>query len=805
MTRPADEQFFEDLLGRLDLSAKVTLLTGSSFLSLTGDERIGLPPIGMSDGPVGVKGLSMSGGEPTASLPNASLLAATWNEDVLRRVGALLADEALRQNTHLLLGPTINLHRSPRAGRLFEAYSEDPLLTGRLAAAYVRGLQERGVAACVKHFVANDSETDRHHVDVRVDETTLREVYLLPFEIAVEEGGAWALMTAYNRVNGIPASQHSDLVNGVVKGEWGFDGLVVSDFFSVHTTVESVRGGLDVVLPGPDGPWGESLVEAVRTGLVPEDVIDDHVRRLLRLAHRTGRLDPGSVASSSAATHPTAVSRGELLELAASAMTVLKNDGTLPLRRDASVTIVGTPAWETLLMGGGSPEVTAPHCTNVIDGITEFAATPPAAVRGVELSGLPPCARPGFIVDPLDGEPGMRFQLIAADGAIVRDQHVGDGKRYIGLAGETDEPGVRVRLLARVTEQTPLELGVMGLGSWVLSAGPHRESIRVAPLTGIPGEGLLAPPRARTEATITGPVTIEAELDPAGFPRTQVALIARPAPSGDDAAIADAVAAARGAEVAVVVVGVTAHEETESQDRSTLRLPGAQDRLVSAVAAVAERVVVVINAASPVLMPWADEVDAILLAGLPGQEGGRAIAAALFGHVEPTGRLTTTWPRSDGAAAAWDVDPAPDGMLTYTEGPFVGYRAHAAGRAPEPAYWFGHGLGYGSWQYERVQPATDGDLPSVQVTVRNTSDRLSREVVQLYFAPDDPELPVRLIGWSAVEVGGGESAEISVSADPHAWRRWDCGTGHWTDLERSGTLLVARGLGDIRGRVRWDD
>jgi beta-glucosidase len=282
---------------------------------------------------------------------------------------------------------------------------------------------------------------------------------------------------------------------------------------------------------------------------------------------------------------------------------------------------------------------------------------------------------------------------------------------------------------------------------------------------------------------------------------TMVGVIARPAPRPDADVIADAVAAARSSDVAVVVVGLTAEQETEGRDKTTLALPGAQDALVEAVAEAAPRTVVVVNSATPVLMPWAERVDAIVVVGLPGQEGGTAVAAALLGELEPAGRLVTTWPAADGAAPAWSVTPV-DGALPYTEGLFLGYRGHAADRAPAPAWWFGHGLGYGSWEYGMPRVEDGGNAPVVTVPVRNISDRSAREVVQVYFSPADGDQPVRLVGWSPVEVPAGETAEVPVACDARMWRRWDGATGGWTPLGAGGELLVARGLGDVRHRLR---
>jgi beta-glucosidase len=263
--------------------------------------------------------------------------------------------------------------------------------------------------------------------------------------------------------------------------------------------------------------------------------------------------------------------------------------------------------------------------------------------------------------------------------------------------------------------------------------------------------------------------------------------------------IDDAVRAAAGADIAVVVVGLTEEQETESVDKSTLYLPGAQDALVEAVAGAARRTVVVVNAATPVIMPWLDRVDAVLWAGLPGQEGGHAIAAALLGDIEPAGRLVTTFPADDAKAPAWSVTPV-DGKLPYAEGTYIGYRGHYAGRALQPAFWLGHGLGYSTWEYRDVRLVL-GDAPAIHATVRNTGRRRSREVVQVYLRPVEPDEPIRLVGWQAVTVAPGESARVAVHTDRRMWRRWDTASGTWGRLRNGGTFLVARGLGDIRASV----
>ncbi|MEU4510520.1 glycoside hydrolase family 3 C-terminal domain-containing protein [Nonomuraea wenchangensis] len=289
------------LVDKLDLESKVRLLTGATVWRTPAEPAIGLEPMVTSDGPAGVRGEGWNERRTSLSLPSATALAATWDESLAQSMGELLAVEARRKGVHVVLAPTLNLHRSPLAGRHFECYSEDPLLTGRIGAAVIRGIQSRGVAATAKHYVANDSETDRLTLDARVDERTLREVYLAPFEAAVQ-AGVWVVMSAYNGVNGVTMSEN-ELLAEPLKGEWGFDGVVVSDWGAVRSAVASARAAQDLVMPGPDGPWGEALVAAVRAGEVPEPAIDDKVRRLLRLAARVGAL-PGFPAPST--TGPSA-------------------------------------------------------------------------------------------------------------------------------------------------------------------------------------------------------------------------------------------------------------------------------------------------------------------------------------------------------------------------------------------------------------------------------------------------------------------------------------------------------------------
>ncbi len=788
------EHSLDGLVTRLDLKAKVRLLTGASMFTLHGEDRVGLTPMAFSDGPTGVRGVEFTRGPDASLLPNATLLASTWSEDVAFEVGGLLAEEAERQHVHVVLGPTINLHRSPLGGRLFEAYSEDPLLTGRFAAAYVRGLQARQVGACLKHLVANEAETDRHTVNSEVDERTLRELYLLPFEIAVADADPWSVMAAYNDVNGVPATEHDEVNNRILKQEWGWTGLLMSDWFATKSAAPAAAGGLDLVMPGPAGPWGDALVAAVERGEVAVDTLDDHVRRLLRLAYRVGALGTPRAWPTGLPEPDSEVRRDGLTRLAASGMTVLRNDGVLPLAPDQRVALTGRLALDTTCMGGGSAQVRAPHQVSVADGLTARLGDRITVVDGVAVRTRPRAARPGWLTVPGTADPGMRVRLLGTSGAVLSDEAAGGATTLVGVEEDLPEAVALVELSA-VVPAGAVTVGVLGIGDWSVRVGGLDTQVSLAAESDDVGEAVLRPAGWQTDLVLDAPAELFAAVVPTSpTGHGAVGLVAEPTPPFDDEALDAAVSAAAQADVAVVVVGLTEEQETEALDKTSLALPGRQDELVRAVAASAPRTVVVVNAATPVLMPWHDEVDAVLVAGIPGQEGGHAVAAALLGDVEPAGRLVTSYPVADAASPAWDVVPTA-GVLRYDEGVFVGYRGYAAGRAAEPAYWFGHGLGYATWEYAAATVGDDGRSARVEIT--NTGTRTSREVVQVYYDPGHPEHPVRLAGWAAATVEPGATTTVEVRCDPRVWRTWDVATHSWSPLT-GGRLLLARGLGDVR-------
>ncbi|MGW8567500.1 beta-d-glucosidase [Isoptericola sp. NPDC055881] len=814
------------LVDRLDLEEKVALVVGASLWTTTPVERLGLEPVVMSDGPVGVRDPHHGG--TSAMLPAPSALAATWDVTLARRAGALFAAEARRHGVDMVLAPQVNLQRTPVGGRHFECYSEDPHLTAEVAVALVTAAQERGVGMCVKHYVANDSETDRTRYVARVDERALREVYLAPFERLVR-AGAWSVMGAYSGVDdgrvAAPALEHRPLLTGVLKEEWGFDGLVVSDWVATQSVAPAVRGGLDLQMPGPDGPWGDGLLDAVRSGAVDPADLEDKVRRVLRLAHRVGRLRlPGDDAQP--ADHAPVDAVPLLRELVARSVVVLKDDaGLVPLVDPAAggagpvrVALLGAHAVEPFFQGGGSSFVVPDRLTYPADALRDAlpAGSVVDVVAGSRVLRNPPALDLARCTDPVTGAPGLRVELLDAEGTVRRTE---TRTTWDGWCADVGPDDVTLRLTARVRTDEPgtHELGVGTVGvhrvlvdGRLASAGDAlaREDVILASAHNHPVAATVDVAGGEDGALLQADLQV---VHPVGYDRfVRGALVHRlPGPSADDE-LAAAADAARAADVAVVVVGTTPEVESEGYDRADLALPGTQDELVRRVLAANPRTVVVVNAGAPVLLPWYDDAPAVLWAWLPGQEAGTGLADVLTGITEPSGRLPWTLPARADDVPVPDAVPV-DGVVDYAEGLDVGYRAwerrlDTAG-GPAPAAPLGHGLGWTTWEHESaaVLPGGAADDVVVRVTVRNTGDRPGREVVQVYVVPPagttatDPARPVRWLGGFAVaDAAPGERATTDVRVPRRALQTWDAAAGGWTTPPGTYRLVVSRSVRDPR-------
>ena len=799
----SDPTHLHSLLAELTLEEKVALVSGESFWTTVPLERIGLRSMVLSDGPSGVRGPVWDERSPSLSLPSGTALAGSWDPELAYRYGQVAAAEARRKGVDVVLGPTINLHRSPFGGRHFEAFSEDPLLSGVLAAAYVRGLQDSGVAATPKHYVGNDSETDRFTVDVWMDARALREVYLLPFEYAVE-AGAWAMMSSYNSIDGVSMTEN-DLLRSPLNSEWGFDGVVVSDWTAVRSLAAATADN-DLAMPGPAPAWSEALVAAVRDGRVAESDVDRKVLRLLRLAERVGALE-GATTTVPLEFDGHAFAR----EAAIEGSVLLINRDELPWAAESltSVAVIGQHATLPRIQGGGSATVIPDRVVTPLAGVR--AALPGVDVRselGVVVEEGATALPADRLTNPRTGESGVRVTFLDDTGSEFFTE---DRASAALVWFDGDSPLASAAKVVLETEFRPESDGPIQLGFASSKAGRvFVDGVLVLddrpPLPDDPAVALLAPSSvtAPIEARADVPLTLRAVFDlrsDDALPGAAAIMLGlAPARVDPQELIARAVALARETDVALVVVGTSAAVESEGFDRTSLDLPGHQDELVRAVAAVNPRTVVVVNAGSPVLLPWRNEVAAVLLGYFGGQEMGSAIADVVFGAAEPGGRLTTTWPAALSDVPVLDVTPK-DGVLDYTEGIHLGYRAWLSSGI-EPAFPFGGGLGYTTWSLtgaEVLGAAASDDL-AVGVVVENTGARAGKAVVQVYAERPDSvvERPRRwLVASAVVRLAAGESRATTIPVPARTLAHWDVEGGAWAREPGSFTLRVGTSVVDL--------
>jgi beta-glucosidase len=810
---------FDALIAQLTLEEKVALMAGADAWHTAAVPRLGIPALKMTDGPNGARGDTFKTGLKAAVFPVGIVLAQTWNPALVERVGAAIAQEARTKSAQVLLAPTVNIHRSPLGGRNFESYSEDPYLTARMAVAYIRGVQGEGIGAMAKHYLGNEQETDRHHSSSDMDERTLREIYLPPFEAAVREAGVWAIMASYNRVNGIAASEHPYLLTDILRGEWGWDGYTVSDWvFSVKSTAPSVNAGLDLEMPGP-GIWrGAALLDAVRRGDVAEATLDASIRRLLTLLERVGKFEQPDEAPERAVDLPE--HRALIRQAGCEGMVLLKNDGALPLDRNAlrSVAIIGPNARVAQIMGGGSSEVNAHYRIAPYDGVV--AKLPPSVTVGFEEGcsnhRLLPVAPGERLRAGAQGDaPGMLLEYFNGDsptGPIAATASVTDPVELLWFGkvpAGVDREQFCVRLSGRFV---PQQSGVTTFS--LTSAGRSRLFIDGAlaidnwsgwtPGTqgnyfGMGSDEQLHP----VELTAGRAYTLVVEFQqPRGqdFCGVRLGLLdPQPADKRDRA-----VRLAAEADVALIFAGLSGEWDSEGFDRTTLDLPAEQNDLIERVAAVNPKTIVVLNTGSAVTMPWLDRVAAVLQAGYPGQEAGNAIADLLFGDANPSGKLTQTYPRRIEDTPAYLNFPGENGHVLYGERIFVGYRWYDA-RQIEPLFPFGYGLSYTTFAYDHLRLSAETLTPDqpleVAIDITNTGARAGQEVVQVYVR--DPQARLlrpekELKAFAKIHLEPGERRTVRLTLDRRAFAFFDDSIHRWVAEAGQYLILVGASSRDLR-------
>lgn len=782
------------LVAAMTLDEKVSMLRGAGDPDgvagagyLPGVPRLGVPALRFTDGPAGVRT-----NRPATALPAPLALAATFDVDLARQYGRVIALEARAHGQHVLLGPAVNLARVPQAGRNFETFGEDPLLTSRLAVAEIEGLQGGGVIAAVKHFVAANQEAGRGTLDVRVGARALREGELLPFEAAVD-AGVGAVVTSESLLDGTPASEHGMLLTDVLKRQWNFRGFVVSAWGTARAAGPALLAGLDVEMPR--GTQFAGMNAAVTAGQVPAAAIDDAVTRILRQMDRAGLLPDGGAPPSPPSLADVRAHAQAAREIAAAGAVLLRNEGdVLPLRREdlASVLVIGPTAERPLVGGGGRARVTPVTAESALVALRRRAGA--GQVRF---------------------EPGLDLDGVTVPAEVLGGEPI-DATRGLGLpAGTTRTWNATLRAPADGTYTLMLQAD---RGQATLQIDDQLvigESAEPAPGTGLYLDGVfggLFPPSSLETAAGLQTMGVTRVLErgreyaivvtaTAPANRPQHLRLAWVTPDAMRARVADAVAAARTARVAIVF----AHDEgAEGRDRGSLALPAEQDALIAAVAAVNPRTVVVLNTGGPVLMPWLPRVKAVLQTWYAGQDGGPATAAMLTGDLSPGGRLPMTFPRrlEDTPTFAPERYPGIEGRVEYEESLFGGYRGYDQTRVA-PLFPFGHGLSYTRFSYGGVSARADDAQAAVTFTVRNTGGRAGSEVAQIYVEPPTGApvaLPVRVLaGFVRVTLRPGESRTVTVPLDDRALSYWSEADGRWIRVGHR-PFVVGSSSRDVRLR-----
>src|SRR2546421_8298892 len=816
----------ENLLRQMTLQEKVAMLAGTNTWYTVPVERLGIPSLKMSDGPNGARGAGgFTGGVKSACFPAEILLASTWDTDLIERVGQALAREAKLKGAQVLLAPTVNIQRSPLGGRNFESFSEDPYLSARLAVAYIKGLQGEGVGASIKHYVCNDEEFERFTISSEVRERALREIYLQPFQTAIREVKPWTIMAAYNLLNGIPASENSYLLTEILRSEWGYDGVVVSDWFmSVKSTAASVNAGLDLEMPSPQ--WrGEKLLEAVQRGEVEEATIDVSIRRLLHLLVKAGLFEHPVGAQFMAPSPEQATDlpehRALIREAAAEGCVLLRNEQhMLPLQREhlTSIAVIGPNARVAQIMGGGSAQVNAPYAITPLEGITNKVGdhTTVRDAQGCTNHKYQPLLDMSLLLAGREGsEQGLAIEYfnnrdVSGTAVLKETKTTSELMWFSEMPKGVDPKQFSFRATGRFT---PRQTGDYTLG--MVNAGPARFSLdgRVVidtwnqPTAG--ADFLGAPETQETLSLQAGPsylLTLEYAKSEEDL-LAMVRLGCLPPQQAD--AIERASALAASSDVAIVCVGFGGEWQSEGFDRPNMNLPGEQDALVEQVAAANTRTIVVLNTGSPISMPWLEKVAAVVQAWYPGQECGNAIADVLFGDTNPSGKLPQTFPvRLEDTPTYLDF-PGENGKIYYGEGLFVGYRYYDKKKVA-PSFPFGFGLSYTTFSYSPLrlsaQEIGPDDTLHLSIDITNTGQRAGKEIVQVYVRDvqarlQRPEKELKAFAKVHLEPGERKTVTLTVALDALAY--YDDLAGEWLAEAGEFEVLIGASSQDIRGKATF--
>lgn len=811
---PAQTQHIEDILHRMTLEEKIDYIGGTGF-AVRAMPALQLPALEMSDGPYGVRSNS---GLPSTTYSEGIGLAASWDRSLAEAIGGGIGRDARARGVNYMLGPGTNIYRSPRNGRNFEYFGEDPYLAGQMDIGYINGMQAQGVSATVKHYIGNNSEYLRHDSDSIIGERALHEIYLPPFEAAVKEGHVGAVMDSYNLINGLHATQNPVFNIEIMRKDWHFPGTLMSDWDATYDAVGAANGGLDIEMPTGKFMNRANLLPAIKSGAVKEATIDEKVRHILTTAEMYGWLDRPQRDSNISLFDER--SNAVALRSARESVTLLKNSGNLlPLDKTKTRTIlvVGPNAYPGTPVGGGSAGVVPFHLTSLIEGMGEVAPE----VNVLYSKGLPSLGelaeRTTFTTAETGGKPGLleeTFDNQDLNGSAVKQlnpMHVNNtGVGWDQISGSLDE------LMALFTHApTPISHRFTGYfnaeqaGDYLvaLTAGGEGNGERVT----IDGKVVIDNWKyvRAFEPHLTMPLTagmhkVVVEGWQKGVIGGKLRLGIVPVESIVDPA---AKTMAAHADVVVVAAGFynnrDVNTESEGGDR-TFDLPYGQDQLIRSMADANPHTVVAITSGGAVdASSWIDRTPALVEAWYGGQAGGRALAEALFGDVNPGGHLPITWELHAQDNPTYNNYYPQDGgnRVEYKEGIFVGYRGYEK-NGVKPLFPFGFGLSYTQFTFSnlKVQPAQGATLATAEFDVTNVGQRAGATVAQVYVSePGAHELrPAHeLKGFERVELAAGQTRHVSVPLDARAFAWYNEGAHAWTIDPGSYTLSVGESLASL--------
>jgi beta-glucosidase len=787
----------------MTIEEKISLLAGADLWHSVAVPRLGIPQFKVTDGPNGARGAWGGMGPTSVATPVGIALGATWNPDIVEKVGNVLGDEIKAKGAHILLAPTVNIHRTPIAGRNFECYSEDPFLSGMLASAYVKGIQSKGVGACIKHFVANDQEYERFSISSEVDERTLREIYLEPFRIAIRNSNPWSVMSSYNRVNGTYACENDQLLLEILKGEWKYEGIVMSDWFGTYDR-EVPNSGLDLEMPGAARWMSEEHVKrALDDGPLTEEMLNDKARRLLSVLERAGLFTHPELHPERAEDKPQ--HRRILREAAREAIVLLKNDGILPLKKVKSIAVIGPYAQTAQILGGGSSSVTPHYVVSPYEGIKNRAGDK------VKVETAPGCfiyknlpAPAPATLSTADGRRGLRLSLYNGTEFAGEPVYTEITTRVQYGWFENTVPNVNNEAFSLRLEGffTPQESGLHTLALTAVGWGNvYLDGQLIVDHSSDKDMAKQLTADLKLEAGKSYSIKIEYYWK--GNPRWRALSFGHQPPHAKDM-IGEAVKMAKKADVVVLIAGLNGEWESEGFDRVDMKLPGAQDELIERVTKANKNTIVVLNTGSPVEMPWINQVPAVLQLWYNGQEQGNALADVLFGDANPSGKLPTTFPVRLQDNPAYINYPGENGKVRYGEGIFVGYRYYDK-KEIEPLFPFGHGLSYTTFKYNNLRLSakslTANELLKVRVDVTNTGKVAGKEVVQLYVRDVESTMArpqKELKAFAKVELAPKQTRTVTFTLDREAIWHFDVIRNTWMVEPGEFEILVGSSSRDIR-------